>query len=72
MPETDLNKLRLPSLNPAIKLYETGTDSNGSPIWRIYNPVAHKYYQLSWAEFECLTRFQDCETAQDLRNHLDH
>lgn len=71
MPETDLNKLRLPSLNPAIKLYETGTDSNGSPIWRIYNPVAHKYYQLSWAEFECLTRFQDCETAQDLKEKIN-
>lgn len=70
-PDIDLSKLRLPRLNPAIKLYEIGTDSSGNPVWRIYNPVAHKYYQLSWAEFECLTRFQSCETAQDLKENLE-
>lgn len=66
-PDIDLTALRLPALNPAIKLYEIGNDASGNPIWRLYNPIAHKYYQLSWAEFECLTRFQSCETAQDLK-----
>ena len=69
--DIDLKTLPLPGLNPAIKLYESGTDSIGNPIWRIYNPIAHKYYQLSWAEFECLIRFQTCDTAHELKENLE-
>ncbi|MAE51862.1 MAG: hypothetical protein CMH27_08625 [Micavibrio sp.] len=66
----DLSTIPIPSLNPAIKLYEAGHDNSGQPIWRIYNPISHKYFQINWAEFECLVRFQECKTAQNLQDRL--
>jgi putative peptide zinc metalloprotease protein len=61
----------LPALNPLIKLYPGTPSSDGTPRWTIHHPVSNKYYQLGWAEFECLARFNQCKTAIELLRKLE-
>ena len=49
--------LPLPSLNPMLKLYKGLDKADGTPTWTLHHPVSNKYFQIGWAEFECLARF---------------
>lgn len=70
-PMPDLKNIKLPKLSAGLQLFSVGNDLSGAPKWRIYNPLPHKYYQLSWAEFECVSRFQDCKTAGELKEKVE-
>lgn len=70
-PMPELKMVKLPKLQPSIKLYEAGTASDGKPHWRLYHPASGKYYQIGWAEFECLARFSSCKTAAELKEKVE-
>ena len=58
--------LPLPALNPLIKLYKGPDKPDGSPTWTLHHPVSNKYFQIGWAEFECLARFHRYEDTHSL------
>lgn len=59
-------RLRLPDLNPLLKLYPSAKGKDGAPNWILFYPASNKYYKVSWAEFECIARFHKYETAEEL------
>ena len=56
----------LPVLRSDIQLNEAPPEPEGAPTWTLYDPVANKYYKIGWLEFECLARFKDCRTVNEL------
>ena len=47
----------LPPLRQELNLAESPTSSDGSPAWTLYDPAAHRFYQLGWPAFEILSRW---------------
>ena len=64
--QDEQNDIRLPHLNPLVTLSKAPGKGDGTPVWTLHNPVSNEYFQLSWAEFECLARFADHRTASAL------
>lgn len=58
--------LTLPLLRDDIQLNEAPIEPEGSPSWTLYDPTANKYYKIGWFEFECLARFKDCQSVNQL------
>lgn len=53
----------LPRLNPLIRLYRGPDKADGTATWTLHHPISHKYFQIEWAEFECLSRMSVCGDA---------
>lgn len=71
-PEDDgIHKASLPRLHPLIRLYRGPALKDGSPSWTLYHPVAHKYYQIGWPEFECLSRLAQCKNPAELLQRVN-
>ncbi|MCK9237944.1 MAG: peptidase M50 [Thiopseudomonas sp.] len=49
--------LELNALREDLRLYESGSDSEGAPIWAIQDPVTNRFYRIGWLEYECLLRW---------------
>ena len=47
----------LPALRQELSLSASPTNADGSPAWTLYDPAAHRFYQLGWAAFEILSRW---------------
>ncbi|HEY6927466.1 MAG TPA: HlyD family efflux transporter periplasmic adaptor subunit [Steroidobacteraceae bacterium] len=47
----------LPALRQELSLAASPTNADGSPAWTLYDPAAHRFYQLGWAAFEILSRW---------------
>ncbi|MES1191390.1 MAG: HlyD family efflux transporter periplasmic adaptor subunit [Steroidobacter sp.] len=47
----------LPPLRQELTLAASPTGADGSPVWTLYDPAAHRFYQLGWAAFEILSRW---------------
>jgi len=47
----------LPPLRQELNLAQSPTNSDGSPVWTLYDPAAHRFYQLGWPAFEILSRW---------------
>jgi len=47
----------LPPLRQELNLAESPTNTDGSPAWTLYDPAAHRFYQLGWPAFEILSRW---------------
>lgn len=47
----------LPQLREDLRLYESGADADGAPIWAIQDPVLNRFYRIGWLEYECLLRW---------------
>lgn len=52
-----LAKPALPVLREDLRLYESGADQNGAPVWAIQDPVINRFYRIGWVEYECLLRW---------------
>lgn len=57
---------RLPRLREDLKLYRGPQHRDGSPSWRILDPVRNRFFEIGWLEFELLARWQDHTTPDDL------
>ncbi|MBS0338677.1 MAG: efflux RND transporter periplasmic adaptor subunit [Proteobacteria bacterium] len=48
---------RVPTLRQDIKLYPGARHRDGSPSWRILDPVRNRFFEIGWLEFELLARW---------------
>jgi putative peptide zinc metalloprotease protein len=48
---------RVPKLRQDIKLYPGARHRDGSPSWRILDPVRNRFFEIGWLEFELLARW---------------
>ncbi len=57
---------RLPALRQDIKLYPGPRHRDGSPSWRILDPVRNRFFEVGWMEFELLARWADHSRVDSL------
>ncbi len=50
---------RLPRLREDLRLVEGPRHLDGSPSWRILDPVRNAFFEVGWLEFELLARWRD-------------
>jgi len=58
--------LRLPAIREDLKLYSGPRHRDGSPSWRILDPVRNQFFEIGWLEFELLARWSDHQDAESL------
>ncbi|HEY6529163.1 MAG TPA: HlyD family efflux transporter periplasmic adaptor subunit [Cellvibrionaceae bacterium] len=51
-------------LRSELQLHPAGTDASGAPLYRLYDPAVHRFYQITWPAYEILTRWQDQDAEQ--------
>lgn len=47
-------------------MYEGPRHRDGSPSWRILDPVRNRFFEVGWLEFELLARWSEHENAEGL------
>ncbi|MBL8471744.1 MAG: HlyD family efflux transporter periplasmic adaptor subunit [Rhodocyclaceae bacterium] len=47
----------LPPLRQELGLFEAPADAGGAPAWNLHDPAANRFYRISWAAFEILSRW---------------
>src|SRR4051812_12088789 len=57
---------KLPVLRQDIKLYEGPRHRDGSPSWRILDPVRNRFFEIGWLEFELLARWSEHGSVEEL------
>jgi putative peptide zinc metalloprotease protein len=57
---------KLHPLRPEVQLHPAGSDESGAPLYRLYDPAVHRFYQLTWPAFEILSRWQGQDDAQTI------
>lgn len=48
----------LPPIREDLRLYPGPTHADGSPSWRILDPVRNSFFEIGWLEFELLARWR--------------
>lgn len=56
----------VPKLRQDIKLYSSARHRDGSPSWRILDPVRNRFFEIGWLEFELLSRWAEHGTIDTL------
>ncbi len=56
----------LPRLREDLRLYPGATLADGSPSWRILDPVRNAFFEIGWLEFELLSRWHGHRNAVSL------
>ncbi len=56
----------LPALREDLRLYPAPAHRDGSPGWRIHDPVRNAFFDIGWLEFELLSRWKDHRDAESL------
>ena len=56
----------LPPLREDLRLYPGPTSRDGSPSWRILDPVRNSFFEIGWLEFELLARWGEAREAAAL------
>lgn len=56
---------KLHPLRSEIQLHLAGSDETGAPLYRLYDPAVHRFYQISWPAYEMLYRWQQA-TGQEI------
>jgi putative peptide zinc metalloprotease protein len=57
---------RVPKLRQDIKLYPGPRHRDGSPSWRILDPVRNRFFEIGWLEFELLARWAEHKPVDEL------
>lgn len=58
--------LALPPLREDLRLYPGPPLRDGSPTWRVLDPVRNSFFELGWLEFELLSRWGEHRDAATL------
>ena len=61
----------LPKLREDLKLYPGPRHRDGSPSWRVLDPVRNRFYEIGWLEFELLARWADNASVDALVAHVE-
>ncbi len=56
----------LPALREDLRLYPGPITADGSPTWRIHDPVRNRFFEIGWLEFQLLSRWVPHEPAAEL------
>jgi putative peptide zinc metalloprotease protein len=59
-------RIALPSLRQDLRLYPGPPQGDGSPTWRILDPVRNSFFEIGWLEFEMLARWREHQDAASL------
>src|SRR3954468_8516801 len=51
--------LVLPPLREDLRLYAGAVQRDGSPSWRILDPVRNAFFEIGWLEFELIARWKE-------------
>lgn len=62
--------LVLPALREDLRLYPGSAHRDGSPSWRIHDPVRNAFFEIGWLEFELLARWKDVRDAAALAERV--
>jgi putative peptide zinc metalloprotease protein len=62
--------LVLPFIRQDLRLYPGSAQQDGSPSWRILDPVRNSFYEIGWLEFELLARWREHKDAASLIAHV--
>ncbi len=57
-PGTGAQRPSLPPIREDLRLYPGPTQRDGSPSWRILDPVRNSFFEIGWLEFELLARWR--------------
>jgi putative peptide zinc metalloprotease protein len=57
-PEAGAQRPSLPPIREDLRLYPGPTHADGSPSWRILDPVRNSFFEIGWLEFELLARWR--------------
>ena len=53
----------LPPMREDLRLYPGAAFRDGSPSWRILDPIRNSFYEIGWLEFELIARWTDHRDA---------
>ncbi|MBV8031019.1 MAG: HlyD family efflux transporter periplasmic adaptor subunit [Betaproteobacteria bacterium] len=56
----------LPPLREDLRLFAGATARDGSPTWRILDPVRNSFFEIGWLEFELIARWAEAGDADTL------
>lgn len=65
------NRAPLPVLRDELRLIPGKSDAAGDTVWRIYDPVQHRYIEVDTVTVEMLSLWRSANTAEDLRQELE-
>lgn len=60
----------LPAIRQGLRLLPGPRHRDGSPSWRIHDPVHNQFFEIGWLEFELLARWSENEDADALIDHV--
>ncbi len=60
----------LPRLRQDLRLLPGQVQSDGSPSWRIHDPVRNRFFEIGWLEFELLARWAEVSTLDQLAQRV--
>ncbi len=60
----------VPKIRQDIKLFPGPQHRDGSPSWRILDPVRNRFFEIGWLEFEMLSRWADHTKVEALIAHV--
>ncbi|RYY64337.1 MAG: hypothetical protein EOO24_56370, partial [Comamonadaceae bacterium] len=61
----------LPALRPDLHIQRVGSFRDGSPRYRIHDPLRNKYFELGMLDVDMLAHWQAGQTAHDLVREMD-
>ena len=56
----------LPPVRQDLRLYPSPAQRDGSPSWRVLDPVRNSFFEIGWLEFELLARWSEHRDAAAL------
>src|SRR5437870_12998318 len=56
----------LPPIREDLRLYPGSPQADGTPTWRILDPVRNSFFEIGWLEFELLARWREHSDAASL------
>src|SRR5436853_2203367 len=56
----------LPPIREDLRLYPGAPARDGSPTWRILDPIRNSFFEIGWLEFELLARWNEHRDAEAL------
>jgi len=56
----------LPPIREDLRLYPGPPQADGTPTWRILDPIRNSFFEIGWLEFELLARWREHGDAESL------
>jgi putative peptide zinc metalloprotease protein len=64
--QTGNESVALPPIREDLRLYPGSPQADGSPTWRVLDPLRNSFFEIGWLEFELLARWRGARDAASL------